>query len=373
MLYFIQTTTLCNLNCLYCGNMDSVEFLLNGGEYSLDPPNISYRLEDLKKFISMDPNPIIAFYGGEPLLRVDLVKKIMDFIPAKKYILQTNGLLLKRLEPKYIKRFDTILVSIDGRREVTDYYRGRGVYDLVLENVRYVREVGFSGDLIARMAVSEKTDIYLDVKHLVELDDPKFDHVHWQLDALWDTPPARRYKNFGEWVDKVYNPGISKLVKYWLDGMEKDGVVLGIVPFLGIMKTLLFNRREYLRCGAGIDAFTITTSGRIIACPIAPEFEFNWLGDIYSVDPKELPWRVRVGEPCTSCEIYHICGGRCLFANKTMLWGLDGFKKVCETVKHLVSELIKAKQKIVKLIEDGVVSLEDFDYPKYNNTTEIIP
>jgi len=340
---------------------------------AVEPFEIQYSLEDLKKFISKDQDATIAFYGGEPLLRVGVIEEIMDKIPAKRFILQTNGIFLNRLKPKYLKKIDTILVSIDGRKEITDYYRGKGVYETVLRNVRYIRENGFKGDLIARMAVSEKTDIFLDVKHLIELDDPKFNHVHWQLDALWDTPPAQRYENFNLWVDKVYNPGVTRLAQYWYNAMIRDEIVLGIVPFLGIIKTLLFNRGEYLRCGVGIDAFTITTSGRIIACPIAPEFEFNYIGDIFTNKPSELPWKVTVGEPCITCEVFHICGGRCLFANKTMLWGEEGFKKVCETVKHLINELMKIKPKILKLIDGGKLNLEDFDYPKYNNTTEIIP
>ncbi len=363
MLYFITLTQVCNLKCRYCGNTP---------DPAIEPIDITYTIKDLKSFLENDPEASIAFYGGEPLVRMDLMKKIMDEIEAKRYIIQTNGLLLKNLETEYLKRFDTILVSIDGREEITDYYRGLGTYRRVIENIKDIRARGFSGDLIARMAVSEKTDILEDVKHLLRIGDPWFDHVHWQLDVMWDSPPYQRYRNFDEWLAK-YNVGISKLVNYWLESMKKEGKVLGIVPFLGIMKTLLFNEKVELRCGSGINAFTITTSGRLIACPIAPEFEWNHVGDIFRNKPVDIARKVMVEEPCTSCEIYDICGGRCLFANKTKLWGEDGFRKVCGTVKHLVNELKKAKSEIQELIRLGIVRKEDFNYPKYNNTTEIIP
>lgn len=363
MLYFVILTRICNLRCKYCGN---------NPDPSIEPIDITYTIDDLKFFIEKDPEPVIAFYGGEPLLRIKLMEEIMDKIRAKRYILQTNGLLLHKLNPKYLKKFDTILVSIDGRQEVTDYYRGRGVYQRILRNIKYIRDKGFRGDLIARMAVSGKTDIYEDVKHLIELRDPGFDHVHWQLDVLWDSPPYQRYENFDEWLEE-YNRGITRLIEYWINEMKVKRKVPGIVPFLGIMKSLLFNEKVKLRCGAGIDAFAITTSGRILACPIAPEFEWNILGDIYNSSPMELPGKIEIEEPCKSCEICHICGGRCLFANKTKLWGEEGFKKVCKTVKHLVNELLKVKPEIEQMIRNGVIRIEDFNYPKYNNTTEIIP
>lgn len=70
------------------------------------------------------------------------------------------------------------------------------------------------------MAVSEKTDIYKDVKHLIELKNSQFNHVHWQLDVLWDLPPYQRYKNFDKWA-KEYNEGITKLIKYWIKKWKK--------------------------------------------------------------------------------------------------------------------------------------------------------
>lgn len=364
MLYFIILTQVCNLRCKYCGNTP---------DPTIAPVRLNYNLDTLKEFIKKDNAPHICFYGGEPLLEIPLMEKIMDEIHAERYILQTNGLLLSKLKTEYLLRFDTILVSIDGRKEVTDYYRGKGVYEKIIKNVRDIRRRGFKGDLIARMAISGNSNVYLDVKHLVELEDPHFDHVHWQLDVLWDYPPKQRYDDFERWVNESYNPGIKKLIKYWYENMARKGIVLGIVPFLGIMKSLLYNERTGLRCGAGINAFTITTAGEITVCPVAPEFNFAKIGNIFSSDPKELPYKVTIGEPCISCEYYHLCGGRCLFANKTKLWGEKGFREVCNTVKYLIDNLIRIKPKVEKLIEKGIINKEEFYYPPYNNSTEVIP
>ena len=335
------------------------------------PIHLSIDIDKIKRFISRDPEPIICFYGGDPTMRIDLVRRIMDNIPAKHYVMQTNGVMLHRLEPNYIKRFDTILLSIDGRPEVTDHYRGRGIYDKVLSRARYVWDSGFKGDLVARMAVSYKTDIYKDVTHLLSLDG-LFTHVHWQLDVLWDFPPMQRYSDFDGWVRR-YNRGISRLIHLWVREME-GGRVLGIAPFKGLMWSILTGERmRYLRCGSGIDAYAITTDGRILACPIAPEFRFNVVGHIDRDDIDSIRGRALIGEPCLSCKYYDLCGGRCLFTNKTMFWGKDGFYKVCMTVFHLIDELKKVRDRVEELIHEDVIRLEDIKYPPYTNSVEIIP
>ena len=64
------------------------------------------------------------------------------------------------LPTEYLLKFTAILVSIDGRKETVDGYRGKGIYDRVVKNVADARTRGFKGHVIARMACSMKTDIY---------------------------------------------------------------------------------------------------------------------------------------------------------------------------------------------------------------------
>ena len=80
-----------------------------------------------------------------------------------------------------------------------------------------------------------------------------------------------------------------------------------------------------------------------------------------------------VENPCPTCEEYGVCGGRCLFVNKQRLWGQDGFDKVCDTVKHMISALRAEALTVHQLIESGVISIDSFVYPEFNNGCEIIP
>jgi hypothetical protein len=64
-------------------------------------------------------------------------------------------------------------------------------------------------------------------------------------------------------VQNSYNPGITALIEEWIAQMNQSNQVLGIVPFIGIMNTLLTGTSCKLRCRAGIGAFAIQTNGEI--------------------------------------------------------------------------------------------------------------
>ncbi|MDG6901230.1 MAG: TIGR04084 family radical SAM/SPASM domain-containing protein [Nitrososphaerota archaeon] len=360
MHYFIILTKECNLLCTYCG-----------GGSDTPPREVSYPIADLQSFLSRDANPVVEFYGGEPLLRIDTMKSIMDAIPAR-FVVQTNGVFLDRIEPRYLARFHSVLVSIDGSEGVTDKARGKGVYERVMGNLELVRRRGFRGDLVARMTVAQGTSVYENVRHL--LGTGLFDHVHWQLDfgMFWeagqDTEPG-----IVEWLD-AYNSDVSSLARLWVDEMSRSGRVLGIVPFVGVMDSLLSGKKSRLRCGSGIDFFAIVPDGRVSACPVSVDFDFSMVGSIFDCDPKSLCGKATLGEPCASCDILDICGGRCLFVNRSQgLLRENGYSYICSTVRRLVDEMQSALPRVQALIDGGSLSLSDFRYPELNNGCEIIP
>jgi radical SAM protein with 4Fe4S-binding SPASM domain len=151
-------------------------------------------------------------------------------------------------------------------------------------------------------------------------------------------------------------------VDRWVASIDQ-GSVLGIVPFLGIVKRLLWGGQG-LPCGAGSEAVTVTTDGQIMACPVSSEFAWNEMGNFTDIKP------VYVGEPCISCDIYHLCGGRCLFTYKERLWGTEGFEALCDLTHQLVDQLVAAQE----VVKGALPELQaELFYPPFNNTTEIIP
>jgi len=69
--YHLILTDACNLCCTYC----------RGKAFVVDPPDqpgiaidedlpvdLDIDLDDLYRFLAKDPDPVLIFYGGEPLL-----------------------------------------------------------------------------------------------------------------------------------------------------------------------------------------------------------------------------------------------------------------------------------------------------------------
>lgn len=331
------------------------------------PRETRYPISHLKRFICDDPEPVIAFYGGEPLLNVRFIEEVMEGFPNARFVIQSNGLLAKVLEPQYWLRFKAVLLSIDGRRMVTDHYRGVGVYDRVVDSARWLREIGFRNDLIARMTVSELTDIFLDARHILSLD--LFDHIHWQLNVIWSS----LWKDFNSWLGSSYLPGINRLVRLWIEEARK-GRALGLVPFVALLRIMVEDRKIGCPpCGAGIDSLSVLTDGTVIACPIAVDIKWARLGNLRTDSKLDMINRVRINKPCTSCNYLAYCGGRCLYAHYERLWGKYGFKRICGATIHTVEELAKVKTEVLGLIKSGVIPKEHIEYPPFNNTTEIIP
>ena len=367
-------TTECNLQCRYCFGEATDDVDADFPDFEIDyhlPRSIGYDLKSLDRFCRQDPNCVLTFYGGEPLLRIDDIKHIMDNVRAERFLIQTNGLLLDRLDTKHVNRFHTILVSVDGDEALTDFYRGKGTFRKVIDNLKLIKQNGFKGELIARMTVMEHADIDEQVKWLLKNDEFPFSSVHWQLNAgFWKNDFHRR--RFEEWSDKDYNRGIRNLVKFWVDQMEKSGLVLRLYPFLGVARSLLYGERDsLLRCGGGWINYAIQTDGYVVPCPTLWGMKDYYLGHVGDANPLRLE-KVFVGEPCTNCDIYGICGGRCLYANITKRWGTHAYNLICNTVRNLIDAVAGELPRMKRLIDSQRISFEDFEFMKFNGC-EIIP
>jgi putative peptide-modifying radical SAM enzyme len=373
MFFHVIVTTECPLQCRYCFGeaLKDTETGFRGFDldYSL-PEKIDYDFDVLDRFCKRDDECVLILYGGEPLLHVDVIKKILDRVTVKHFILQTSGVLLHTLAPEYVNRFHTILVSIDGDEALTDYYRGTGTFRKTINNLKLIAQNGFQGEIVARMTVMEQTDINKQVKWLIENDDFPFSSVHWQLNAgFWDDFPRRTFKT---WSENNYNPGIRRLVNFWVQWMETKGTVLRLYPFLGIARSLLVGEDEaLLRCGGGWINYAIQTDGHLIPCPTMWGMKDYYVGHIRHADPSKLK-RILVSEPCTTCDTYPVCGGRCLYANLTKRWNAESYGLVCDTVRNLVDAVARELPRIRKLIRSGDLSLKDFNFLEYNGC-EIIP
>lgn len=95
----------------------------------------------------------IAFFGGEPLLNMHLIKYVIKYTKQieeksnKKFsfCMTTNGTLLTSEIEKYLlDNKVSIQISFDGNKEIQDKNRffanGKGSYDLVVEKTKKLRD-----------------------------------------------------------------------------------------------------------------------------------------------------------------------------------------------------------------------------------------
>lgn len=139
----------CNLACKYC-------YETGKNNKSKMSKELAYKAADflIDKCSSLS-SVIIDFIGGEPLLEVDLIDEICDYIKFRLYeeghhwfgnyeiTLTTNGTLYDRPQvQKFIKKNQNMLaigISLDGTKEKHDAQRvhidGTGSYEDVVKNV----------------------------------------------------------------------------------------------------------------------------------------------------------------------------------------------------------------------------------------------
>ena len=373
----------CNLCCKYCGEEAFDRRIINKYKSFPEvdeniPEEMNFSIQTILAFLKSQENPTLVFYGGEPLLSHKKIEEIVSKIDFPCILaIQTNGTLLDRISTKTINKFSTILVSIDGKRETTDYFRGEGTYKKIISNIKLVIKNGFKGNIIARMALMEPIDFYREATYLLKNKDYSFKEIHWQMNANFY--PDFEYRNFKDW-SKNYFDGVKKLLDLWIKEIKK-GKVIKLYPFLGIIKRIIDieNKKDfenyYLPCGAGHSGFAIQTDGTIIPCPIMIGMKEYYLGNIIKskITEKELnKKRVNV-TGCSSCSHYKICGGRCLYSNIIRPWQKEEYKYLCNLTKKTIDLLEeKYKKEIKPQINNEKIKKEDFNYSQYIGP-EIIP
>ncbi len=116
-----SVTDRCNARCKYCGIPLRAKPELPTGDI--------FRLID--EFVDLGGSRI-ALWGGEPLIREDIVE-IINYCKSKKLLtsLDTNGYLVPKLINE-ISSLDVLVISLDGEKKIHDTNREEGSYDKVI-------------------------------------------------------------------------------------------------------------------------------------------------------------------------------------------------------------------------------------------------
>lgn len=154
----LELTGNCNLNCHYCDVSGKY------GDKSIHQRNMS--METCIKAIDFFcrktagfESPVISFYGGEPLLRFDLIKNAVRHIKKNynfekySYSMTSNGTIMnEEIYDFLIKNDFNIMISLDGPEHIHDRYRvpvnGGSAFKQVIDNLEFMQRYNsefFSG------------------------------------------------------------------------------------------------------------------------------------------------------------------------------------------------------------------------------------
>lgn len=171
----------CNLGCRYC--------FAEEGEYHGHRGLMSFEvgkkaLDFLIRHSGKRRNLEVDFFGGEPLMNWDVVKRLVEYGRSQeeqwgkrfRFTLTTNGVLLDDQVMEFCNReMSNVVLSLDGRREINDYMRptrsGKGSsYDMIVPKFQKFAESRKGKDYYVRGTFTRHNlDFSEDVKHFADL------------------------------------------------------------------------------------------------------------------------------------------------------------------------------------------------------------
>ncbi|SHF27299.1 uncharacterized protein SAMN02745164_02143 [Marinitoga hydrogenitolerans DSM 16785] len=153
-LFFIVTED-CNLRCKYCAYSGEYSNMRTHNnvymDYNIAKKAIDKYFSDISQTQKENPYfiPAIGFYGGEPLLNFDLIKKIIEYIKNKKhkchFTITTNGTILNDEIIKFLAENEISLAfSLNGSKKEHDRLRvfsnEKGTFEIVYNNILKIKE-----------------------------------------------------------------------------------------------------------------------------------------------------------------------------------------------------------------------------------------
>ncbi len=126
----LTITEACNLRCSYCLHGANLDWVRPHGHRSMSMTTACRAVDFFLDRCDPKHKPIISFYGGEPLLEIDLIVGVVEHIRSHPkgqeaaIAIDTNGVLLGHKATSLICRENIHLqVSLDGPPEIHDRQR----------------------------------------------------------------------------------------------------------------------------------------------------------------------------------------------------------------------------------------------------------
>lgn len=336
----------CDLMCKYCfasqGNFKGERLLM---DFETGKKALLYLAQNSGERRNLE----VDFFGGEPLMNFETIKKLVeygrsieeDYNKNFRFTITTNGVLLDGEKIEFInENMDNVVLSLDGRKEINDKMRmtisGKGSYDVVLPNLKkmvalredkeyYVRGTFTSHNLdFGKDALSFFNEGFkkISIEPVVAPEEMDYAIREEHLDAI-----LKEYEEFSKEYIKLRN-------------VDEDFVFFHFKIDLNQGPCAI---KRVVGCGAGSEFLAITPEGEIYPChQFVGEKEFL-LGTLDTgIENTELRDKFKVAnvynkKECNKCWARFYCSGGC-HANAHYAQGdiMKPYKIGCEMEKKRI-------------------------------------
>ena len=314
----------CNFSCRHCiqNNCSS-----NKIQKNINTKVINY-INDL---ISIRPDSFpkltLVFWGGEPLLYIDIIKKIINIYNDKlRYSIITNGSLLTDELVEYINDNDIyITLSYDGKN--TDKVRNiniledKNILDLFLK----IKNKSICSILSAYNY--DIQELFEDIENKIGKDIPISIEP---FKITWDMPKDLYTFDLTDYQTKLHNLAKKALNDILFTNTSREAMF-----FYSYLSKLCKKENKKLNCGQMYNVMNIDLDGNVYNC-------HNCSSIVGTVDEiklelckKQDEW-VDKNKPlkCDNCEFKNICNYGC--PNDIII---DGERATCKINKILFKEV----------------------------------
>lgn len=350
----------CNLACRYC--------FAEEGEYHGRRALMSFEvgkaaLDFLIANSGNRRNLEVDFFGGEPLMNFDVVKRLVAYgreqeeLHNKKFrfTLTTNGVLLNDEVMEFANQeMANIVLSIDGRKEVNDrmrpFRKGAGSYDLIVPRFRKLAESRNQDRYYVRGTFTHHNlDFSKDVLHLADLG---FKQISVEpVVAPPEEDYALREEDIPQLLEEYDKLAVEMLKRH------KEGKSFNFFHFMIDLEGGPCVAKRLSGCGSGTEYLAVTPWGDFYPCHQFVGNEKFLMGTVTEgiqntkIREEFKSCNVYAKEKCRNCFAKFYCSGGCA-ANSYNFHGsiTDAYDIGCELQKKRIECAIMMK---AALAEDG--------------------
>lgn len=314
----------CNLRCRYC-------FADEGTYHTSDRAFMSEEvgkkaIDFLIAHSGKRKNLEVDFFGGEPLMNLNVVKAIVDYARSKEaesgkrfdFTMTTNCVLLNDETIKWLnEEMHNVVLSIDGRHDVHSAVRkavnGKDCYDLIANNaMKFAKVRGDKSYYVRGTFTAKNLDFASDV---LALNDMGFDQISIEP-VVTDIEDLKITKEHLPAILKEY----ERLAENYIDRRKGDKW-FNFFHFMIDLEGGPCLVKRLTGCGSGCEYLAITPKGGIYPCHQFAENSDYYMGNVFdgdvdmSISDKFADNIVTNKPDCSGCMAKYYCSGGCVANN----------------------------------------------------------